>query len=241
MTWRPKTAMVLAAGLGVRMRPLSQNVPKPMVVLNGRPLIDHVLDRVADSGIKTAVVNVHHHADQIESHLKKRQRPRIVVSDERKVLLETGGGVRKALPKLGKEPFLIHNSDSLWIEGVEANLDRLVRTYDPERMDSLMLLALGLSSLGYDGRGDFLMSADGTLRRRPERELAPFVFTGVSIAHPRMFENTPDGPFSLNLVWDRAIEQGRLFGMRLDGVWMHVGTPTALAQAERLITGEEAA
>jgi MurNAc alpha-1-phosphate uridylyltransferase len=241
MNWRPKKAMVLAAGLGQRMRPLTETTPKPMLRLGGRPLIDHVLDRVAEAGIETAVVNVHHHADQIESHLKRRARPRVAISDERGLLLETGGGVKKALPKLGKEPFLIHNSDSLWIEGIGANLSRLSAMFDPERMDSLMLVALGLSSLGYDGRGDFVMSPDGELRRRPDRELAPFVFTGVSIAHPRLFEHAPDGPFSLNVLWDRAIEQRRLYGVRLDGVWMHVGTPKALADAERLLQGEDAA
>jgi MurNAc alpha-1-phosphate uridylyltransferase len=238
MNWRPEKAIVLAAGMGKRMRPLTQSVPKPMVALGGKPLIDHVLDRIADSGIGTAIVNVHHHADLIETHLKKRKSPKITISDEREALLDTGGGVKKALAKLGAKPFLIHNSDSLWVEGVEANLIRLARHFDPDRMDSLLLLASDVSSVGYDGRGDFLMAPDGMLRRRPERELAPFVFTGVSIAHPRVFENTPDGAFSMNLVWDRAIEQGRLFGMRLDGVWMHVGTPSALEEAERLLAGD---
>lgn len=241
MTWSPKTAMVLAAGLGARMRPLTDTTPKPMVRLAGRPLIDHVLDRLAHAGIETAVVNVHHHADQIERHLKGRARPRILVSNERGALLDTGGGVKKALKALGDEPFLIHNSDSLWVEGIGANLARLAAMFDADRMDSLMLVALGLASLGYEGRGDFVMAPSGQLRRRPDRELAPFAFTGVSIAHPRLFESTPDGPFSLNLVWDRAIEQGRLFGMRLDGMWMHVGTPKALSDAERLLRGEDAA
>jgi N-acetyl-alpha-D-muramate 1-phosphate uridylyltransferase len=239
MTWHPDKAMVLAAGLGTRMQPLTRSVPKPMVALGGKPLIDHVLDRIAESEIGTAVVNVHHHADVIEKHLRTRETPRIIVSDERKTLLDTGGGVKKCLPQLGREPFLIHNSDSLWVDGIEDNIARLARNFDPERMDSLMLVASGVSSVGYDGRGDFLLAPDGLLRRRPERELTPFAFAGVSIAHPRMFENTPDGPFSLNLVWDRAIEQGRLYGLRLDGIWMHLGTPTALTAAERLLAGEE--
>lgn len=241
MIWRPKAAMVLAAGRGVRMRPLTETTPKPMVQLAGRPLIDHVLDRLARAGIETAVVNVHHHADQIENHLKRRARPRIIISNERNALLDTGGGIKKALAALGDEPFLVHNSDSLWIEGIGANLDRLAAMFDADRMDSLLLVALGLTSLGYEGRGDFVMAPSGRLSRRPPRETAPFAFTGVSIAHPRLFENTPDGPFSLNLVWDRAIERGRLFGMRLDGLWMHVGTPKALADAERLLSGENAA
>ena len=241
MTWLPKTAMVLAAGMGVRMRPLTELIPKPMVRLGRKPLIDHVLDRISDAGIEKAVVNVHHHAGQIITHLKNRERPRISISDERDLLLDTGGGVTKALPKLGPEPFLIHNSDSFWIDGVESNLIRLARSFDPERMDCLLLLALGSASLGYDGRGDFLMSADGLLQRRPERELAPFVFTGVSIAHPRLFDDAPKSAFSLNRLWDQAIQRNRVFGIRLDGTWMHVGTPTALAEAEQLLGSSHAA
>lgn len=241
MTWVPKTAMVLAAGMGTRMRPLTESIPKPMVRLGGKPLIDYVLDRIDEAGIGQAVVNVHHHADQIVSHLRNRERPRILVSDEREQLLDTGGGVKKALTKLGTEPFLVHNSDSLWIDGVESNIVRLARGFDPERMDCLLLLALGSASMGYDGRGDFLMSADGLLQRRPEREMAPFVFTGVSIAHPRLFDDAPEGPFSLNYLWDRAIQARRLYGIRLDGTWMHVGTPSALTEAEQLLGGSHAA
>ncbi|WP_072396526.1 nucleotidyltransferase family protein [Hyphomicrobium sp. CS1GBMeth3] len=229
------TAMVLAAGLGTRMRPLTDNLPKPLVPLDGKPLLDHVLDRIADAGIPRVVVNVHHFADQIEARLSGRTRPAITVSDERGQLLDTGGGIVKALPLLGPAPFLIHNSDSVWAEGVGANIARLISAFDPERMDSLMLLALGATSLGYDGHGDFLMAADGTLTRRPERGETPFAFTGVSIAHPRMFEGAPDGRFSLNVLWDRAIEKKRLYGIRLDGVWMHVGTPQAIEDAERWI------
>ena len=239
MTWLPKSAMVLAAGMGMRMRPLTDKMPKPMVRLDGKPLIDHVLDRIDETGIPQAIVNVHYQADMLEKHVKTRKQPKIAFSDEREQLLDTGGGVKRALPKLGKEPFLIHNSDSLWIDGVQSNLKRLADAFDPETMDCLLLLALGSASLGYDGRGDFVMAADGVLRRRPEREVAPFVFTGVSIAHPRLFDDTPDGPFSLNLVWDRAIQQGRLHGIRLDGVWMHVGTPDALADAELLLNGAD--
>ena len=239
MTWLPKSAMVLAAGMGMRMRPLTDKMPKPMVRLDGKPLIDHVLDRIDETGIPQGIVNVHYHADLLEKHVKARKQPKIAISDERELLLDTGGGVKRALPKLGKDPFLIHNSDSLWIDGVQSNLKRLADAFDPETMDCLLLLALGSASLGYDGRGDFVMAADGVLRRRPEREVAPFVFTGVSIAHPRLFDDTPDGPFSLNLVWDRAIQHGRLYGIRLDGVWMHVGTPDALADAELLLNGAD--
>jgi len=230
------TAMVLAAGLGTRMRPLTDTLPKPLVPLKGKPLIDHALDRIADAGIARAVVNVHHKADLLEAHLAaRRPPPEIVISDERGERLETGGGVVKALPLLGKAPFLIHNSDSVWIEGVGSNIARLCAAFDPKRMDSLMLLALGAASLGYEGHGDFVMGPDGLIVRRGERREAPFAFTGVSIAHPRLFDSAPEGAFSLNVLWDRAISEGRLFGMRLDGVWMHVGTPRAVSEAEQWI------
>jgi MurNAc alpha-1-phosphate uridylyltransferase len=233
--------MVLAAGLGKRMRPLTETTPKPMVRLKGRALIDHVLDRMAAAGVPRAVVNVHYLADTLEAHLSQRKRPQIVISDERGQILDTGGGVVRALPKLGAEPFLIHNSDSVWIEGVGSNLERLFAAWDSDTMDSLMLLASAATSLGYDGQGDFAMANNGRLVRRGERQMAPFVFTGVSIAHPRMFENAPQGAFSLNRVWDAAIEQGRLYGIRLDGLWMHVGTPEALIEAERWIESEDVA
>jgi MurNAc alpha-1-phosphate uridylyltransferase len=229
------TAMVLAAGLGKRMRPLTDVVPKPLVRLKSKPLIDHVLDRLAAGGIKRAVVNVHYLPDLIEAHLASRTNPGIIISDERDALLDTGGGVVRALPLLGDAPFLIHNSDSVWIEGVGSNIARLIQAFDPDRMDSLMLLALGATSLGYDGHGDFAMDADGVLSRRGERREAPFVFTGVSIAHPRLFEDAPKGAFSLNTLWDRAIDRGRLFGLRLEGAWMHVGTPQSVEEAERWI------
>lgn len=233
--------MVLAAGLGKRMRPLTDEIPKPLVRLRGRPLIDHVLDRLAAAGVARAVVNVHYKADQLEAHLRSRKAPQIVISDERGLLLDTGGGIMHALDKLGPEPFLIHNSDSVWIEGVGANLERLFADWDPETMDSLMLLASATGSLGYEGAGDFVMGTDGRLARRGERQMAPFVFTGVSIAHPRMFEGAPQGAFSLNKAWDNAIDKGRLFGVRLDGLWMHVGTPEALTEAERWIESEDVA
>lgn len=235
-----KTAMVLAAGMGTRMRPLTDAIPKPLVQLRGRPLIDHVLDRIAAASIENAVVNVHHHADKLEDHLAGRKRPRITISDERAVLLDTGGGVVNALPKLGPGPFLIHNSDSVWIEGIGSNLERLIAAWNPERMDCLMLLAIGATSLGYEGRGDFQMSPDGLVTRRAEHREAPFVFTGVSIADQRFFEDAPKGRFSLNVLWNRAIERRRLFGTRLDGTWMHVGTPEALAEAEKWIEHEDA-
>jgi MurNAc alpha-1-phosphate uridylyltransferase len=231
-----KIAMVLSAGLGTRMSPVNGGaLPKPLVRLGGKALIDHVLDRHIEAGIERAVVNVHHKADLIEAHIKKRRAPRIEISDERDQLLDTGGGVKRALPRLGSGPFLIHNSDSVWIEGVGSNLARLFEAWDESRMDCLMLLALASQSLGYQGRGDFAFEADGRIRRRVEQEIVPFAFTGVSLAHPRLFEGSPDGAFSLNGVWDKAIAAGRAFGLRMEGTWMHVGTPDALARAERLL------
>lgn len=227
--------MVLAAGLGKRMKPLTDLVPKPLVRVNGKPLIDGVLDRIAAAGIGHAVVNVHYLADKLIDHLRRRETPHIMISDERDALLDTGGGVVRALPRLGDDAFLVHNSDSTWIEGIGSNIARLCDAWDEQRMDFLLLLALASSSVGYDGRGDFQMQADGRLIRRKEREMVPFAFTGVSIAHPRAFRDVPAGPFSLNLLWSRAIEQQRLFGIRLDGVWMHVGTPEAVTAAERRI------
>jgi len=239
--WRPNAAMVLAAGLGQRMQPLTDDIPKPLVRLKGRALIDHVLDRIAAAGIGRAVVNVHYLADKLEAHLSRRKAPKIVISDERAELLDTGGGVVNALDKLGPEPFLIHNSDSVWIEGVGANLDRLFAAWDSDSMDALLLLASPTASLGYDGPGDFVMGTDGRLKRRGERQMAPFAFTGVSIAHPRLFAEAPQGPFSLNRPWNEAIEKGRMYGIRLDGLWMHVGTPEALKEAERWIESEDVA
>lgn len=226
---------MLGAGLGMRMRPLTDNVPKPLVMLDGRALVDHVLDRLAAAGIERAIINVHYKADLLVRHLKSRVRPRIEISDERDMLLDTGGGIVNALGAIGEEPFVIHNSDSVWIDGIGSNLDRLLDHYDAGEMDSLMLLASAATSIGYDGRGDFLLGQDGRIKRRPERELAPFVFTGVSVAHPRMFRDAPNGAFSLNVLWNRAIEDGRLFGLMLDGLWMHVGTPEALGEAEERI------
>lgn len=237
MTSRIDTAMVLAAGLGTRMAPASGTLPKPLVKLDGKALLDRVLDRLAAAGIARAVVNVHHKADQIEARLAGRKTPKIIISDEREQLLDTGGGVMKALRVLGAAPFIVHNSDSVWIEGIGSNLKRLVEAWDDGRMDCLMLLALASSSHGYQGRGDFAFDSDGRIRRRKiEQEIVPFAFTGVSIAHPRLFANAPEGVFSMNRVWDQAIENGRAFGLRMEGIWMHVGTPEALAQAEQALS-----
>jgi N-acetyl-alpha-D-muramate 1-phosphate uridylyltransferase len=231
----PDHAMVLAAGLGTRMRPVTDAMPKPLVPVAGKPLLDHVLDKLADAGVDDAVVNVHHFAEQIEQHLAGRRAPRITISDERNQLLNTGGGVRAALRFLGTAPFFLLNSDTLWIDGVDGNLHRLARAFDPARMDVLLLLAPTATSVGYIGRGDFAMDPAGVLRRRREREVVPFVYAGAAVLTPGMFADAPEGPFSLNLLFDRAIDAGRLCGLRLDGVWMHVGTPEAIMAAEAAI------
>jgi len=237
-----RTALVLAAGYGERMRPLTLRMPKPLVPLAGRPLLDHVLDRLTAAGVKTAIVNVHYLPEQLEAHLARRQGnpPNIVVSDERGVLLDTGGGAKKALALLGPGPFFIHNADSVWTEGATPALSHMLRLWNPTVMDCLLLLAPVTTSIGYHAKGDFAMGPDGRLTRRQKQELVPCAFAGVSLCDERLFKNAPDGTFSLNLLWDQALAKGKLYGMRLDGCWMHVGTPEALAQAETLFEREGA-
>jgi MurNAc alpha-1-phosphate uridylyltransferase len=210
-------------------------MPKPLVPVAGKPLLDHVLDRLADIGVERAVVNIHYLGEQIERHLKSRTKPAIVISDERGLLLGTGGGVVKALPALGDAPFFHVNSDTLWIDGVKPNLTRLAEGFDPATMDALLLLASTTGSIGYTGRGDFAMLPDGRLKKRGEREVAPFVYAGAAILSPAMFKDAPQGEFSLTALFDRAAEAGRLHGLRLEGLWMHVGTPEAIATAEKAI------
>ncbi len=225
--------MVLAAGFGTRMRPLTDHMPKPMVPVAGKPLVDHVLDKLAEADVARAVVNVHYLPDLIVAHLEGRARPAVTISDERDVILGTGGAVVKALPLLGTAPFFHLNADTLWIDGVEPNLIRLAQAFDPARMDVLLLLAPTAGSIGYHGRGDFAMEASGRLARRKEQEVVPFVYAGVAILTPGLFADAPRGEFSLNAVFDRAAEAGRLHGLRIDGTWMHVGTPDAVAAAEK--------
>ena len=200
--------------------------------LEGKALIDHVLDRLALAGVEKAVVNVHHKADQIEAHLASRTSPVVEISDERDLLLDTGGGLARALPKLGAGAFYIHNSDSVWIEGAKPCLEQLADAWNPDVMDTLLLLAPITAARGYDGRGDFDLGADGKLRRPDGGHDAAFVFTGVSLAHRRLFEAAPESKFSLNILWDKAIANARIHGLRHDGVWMHVGTPDAVREAE---------
>ena len=235
MTGRVRRAMVMAAGKGTRMRPLTDTMPKPLVPFGGKPLIDHVLDRLEEAGIEEAVVNVHHFADMLEAHLAARKSPRIVISDERAGLLDTGGGTKKALPLLGEEPILTFNSDSVWAEELGSNLAELIAAWDPERMDALLMIAEAARTIGYVGRGDFNMDAAGLLSRRGPSTTAPFMFAGVQIVKPALFADGPAGPFSTNLVWDRLIEKARLFGHRMTGTWMHVGAPDDLAEAEAFL------
>src|SRR3954468_14063242 len=232
MPVKPAKAMVLAAGLGVRMRPLTDRMPKTLVPVAGRPLLDHVLDKLADAGVSEAIVNVHYLPDQIIDHVKGRNRPHVIISDERDCVLGTGGGVVRALPLLGDAPFFHLNADTLWIDGVRPNLARLAETFDPDRMDILLLMAPTANSIGYSGNGDYAMASDGTLRKRKENQVVPFVYAGVAIMSPSLFKDAPEGEFSLTRMFDRANEQERLYGLRLDGVWMHVGTPDAVRAAE---------
>ena len=233
--------MILAAGLGKRMRPITVTVPKPLVEVAGRALIDHSLDRLESAGVETAVVNIHYLPQLMRAHLaRRRRRPEVLISDETAKLLDTGGGIRHALPLLGDEPFYVLNSDSFWIEGARPNLRWLAGAWDDAKMDVLLLLAPTVRAVGYRGRGDFRMDTGGRLTRRPEREVVPFAYSGAAILHPRLFEGAPDGAFSLNLLFDRAAEKERLFGVRMDGLWLHVGTPDAIAEAELSIADSAA-
>jgi MurNAc alpha-1-phosphate uridylyltransferase len=231
----PKKAIVLAAGLGKRMLPITATMPKPLVKVAGETLIDFALDRLDEAGIDTVVVNVHHFADMLEAHVGARRRPHIVISDERDALLETGGGVKKALPLLGSDPFITFNSDSMWVEGPEPNLKRLVAAWDAARMDILMLVAPLSTSVGYEGHGDFHRDSSGRLRRRGGDERADFVYAGVAIVKPELVAGTPDGAFSANAFYDRAIAGERLYGLPLVGQWLHVGEPQAIAEAEKCL------
>ena len=228
----PANAMVLAAGLGTRMKQFSKTQPKPLVKVQKRALIDHVLDRLVNAGVGQAAVNVHTFADLLEAHLKTRARPRIAISDEREKLLGTGGGIAKALPLLGHAPFLLINSDSLWIERSTANLVRLAKFFDRQRMDAALLLATLDDARGYEGRGDYTLEEGGRLRRRPERGPAPLVYMGVAILSPTLFDGAPRGAFGLGELFDRAEKAGRLMGLKLEGTFLHVGTPEAIKEAE---------
>jgi len=233
-----KTAMVLAAGHGTRMRPLTNDRAKAMVEVGGKPLIDHMLDRLAEAGVERAVVNVHAHADHLEAHLKTRTSgPEIIISDERDELLETGGGVVKALPLLGKDPIFICNIDAIWTEDRPYILGAMSKMWDPSYMDDLLLLAPIDRTLGYHGSGDFIFGYDGHLYRRGQLTEAPYVYAGVQIAKLDRLAEQPIEPFSRNRIWDQTIQAGTIYGHPLNGFWMHVGDPKARDEAEAILTG----
>lgn len=236
LTTAGMSAMVLAAGHGLRMRPLTLTRPKPLVEVAGRALIDYGFDCLRRAKVERAVVNVHYLADQIEDWARRQASPKIVISDERDELLDTGGGILRALPLLGAGPFFVMNSDSFWIEDGEPALDRLRAAWDDAAMDCLLLLSPLQRTVGYDGAGDFARTADGRLRRRAAApELEPLAYIGAYLVAPRLFASAPPGKFSMNLLWDRAMGDGRLFGLVHGGRWLHVGTPEAIPLAERAL------
>jgi MurNAc alpha-1-phosphate uridylyltransferase len=223
--------MVLAAGLGLRMRPLTDTRPKPMIEVMGRTMLDRALDHLEVAGVADCVVNTHYLGDIIVKHLARRATPRIAISHE-DTLLDTGGGVFRALPKLGAEPFFVVNADVVWLDGRSPALLRLARAWDDLKMDACLMVHSTVRAIGYDGQGDFTLDPLGTVKRRRENHVAPFVFTGVQMLHPRLFAGAPEGVFSLNRLYDRAEGEGRLFAIVHDGEWFHVGTPDSLAEAE---------
>lgn len=228
-----QSAMVLAAGYGQRMRPLTLTRPKPLVEVAGRALIDYGFERLRAAGVDSAVVNVHYLPQQIEAWAKQQPaRPRITIADERAEILDTGGGVANALPLLGEQPFFVLNSDSFWVEQGTPALDRLRAAWDDAAMDCLLLLSPLARTVGYDGAGDFVRAADGRLSRRATAEGEPLAYIGGYLVAPRLFAGAPHGKFSMNLLWDRAIAAGRLFGLVHEGRWLHVGTPEAIPLAE---------
>jgi MurNAc alpha-1-phosphate uridylyltransferase len=228
----PTTAMVLAAGMGTRMRPLTNDRPKALVEVAGKALVDHVLDRLVEAGVTRAVVNVHAFADALEMHLARRRDLEILISDERAALLETAGGMKKARALIGDTPILVANIDSVWIETGEPSLQRLIHAWDPDRMDDLLLLAPVEDSLGFDGRGDFFRNANGRIAHRGAAPRAPYAFMGVHMLDPRLIDRWPAGPHGIFPHWMAYAERGRLYGVVMDGVWMHVGDPAARAAAE---------
>ena len=238
MTMAPKTAMVLAAGLGTRMRPLTDDRPKALVEVGGRALIDHVLDRLVAVGVQTAVVNVHWFADRLEQHLSARKDIRIVISDEREALLETGGGLKKAKPLLGNDPVFVANIDSVWIDRGDA-LNDLIALWNEQHMDAALLLARREGAIGFEGAGDFSVADDGQLAFRDDRAEVPFAYMGVHITRPNYADNGPDGAFSLSPLWRASAQKGRLFGTVMDGDWMHVGDPQARDAAEAKLAKQD--
>jgi MurNAc alpha-1-phosphate uridylyltransferase len=232
----PDTAMVMAAGLGKRMRPLTATTPKPLVRVAGKPLIDHSLDRLGAAGVARAVVNVHYLPEQIEAHCAARRvAPQVTISDERDLLLETGGGLAAALPMLGADPFFCVNSDNIWLNGPQDALHRLAARWDGDRMDALLLVVSHARAFGHGGPGDFHLDSMGRVSRRRGQRVAPFIFTGIQIVHPRLIADPPAAVFSTNIFWNRAIAAGRLYAVPHDGLWFDIGSPTAIAPAEAML------
>ncbi len=230
------TAMILAAGLGKRMRPLTASQPKPLVRVAGKALIDHALDRLAEAGVAKAVVNVHYLADALEAHVLARAAPKVIVSDERAQLLETGGGMVKALSQL-PDPFFALNADNIWLDGPKSAFHDLSRRWDPEAMDALLLVVPHARAANFNGTGDFHMDPLGRLSRRRDGRIAPFIYTGIQLVSHRLMRDAPDGPFSTNILWNRAMEEGRLYGLSFTGLWFEVGTPQAIRPTEEALLG----
>ena len=229
----PRTAMIMAAGLGKRMRPLTATTPKPLIPVGGKPLLDHVLEKLAAAGVKKAVVNVHYLADAVEAHLATRAHGlEVAISDERSLLMETGGGLVQAAPLIDSDPFIALNSDNLWVDGPADTLKLLASHWDDKKMDALLLLVPLARAENHRGMGDFHMDRSGRLRRRDRSHVAPFVYTGIQMVSKRLLRDAPEGPFSTNILWDRAIEEGRCFGAVHQGLWFDVGTPKAIPMTE---------
>lgn len=236
-TAMPEVAMIMGAGFGTRMRPLTNDRPKPMVEVQGRPMIDHAIAKLKDAGIKKLVVNLHYKGDMLRKHLNKTlpKGMEIAFSEEPEIL-DTGGGVTKALPLLGDAPFFVVNGDMFWRDGTRSTLTELADRWDDQAMDGLLLMVPTVNVLGYFGLGDFTMTPDGKLVRRQETRVAPYLYGGIQLVHPRLFAKPPKGPFSTNLMWDRALEAARLYGLRHEGEWLHIDTPQSLDLANRLLS-----
>ena len=230
------TAMILAAGLGKRMRPLTASQPKPLVRVAGKALIDHALDRLADAGVARAVVNVHYLADALEAHVLARSAPQVTVSDERAILLETGGGMAKALPRL-PDPFFALNADNIWLDGPKSGFHDLSSRWDPDAMDALLLVVPHARAANFNGPGDFHMDPLGRLSRRLDGRIAPFIYTGIQLVSHRLMRDAPEGPFGTMQLWERAIKEGRLYGLPFTGLWFEVGTPQAIRPTEEALQG----
>lgn len=238
MSKAPHTAMVMAAGLGKRMRPLTAATPKPLIRVAGKPLIDHCFDRLAAADMEKVVVNVHYLADALEAHMLSIDYPfDIAISDERALLMETGGGLVQALPMIDEDPFFCLNSDNIWLDGARNSFDELRSAWRDDAMDALLLLVPHSRAVNYHGPGDFAMDQQGRLRRRPPRRVAPFIYTGIQIVSKRLLADPPEGPFSTNVLWNRAIEKGRLYGIAHQGIWFDVGTPAAIAPTAAALAG----